>query len=241
MTALLVETAAQPGETIEVSGDEHHYLTRVRRHTVGEQIELKDRQGRRFSAVIEAIDRTVATLRTVERLPDAPNAWPVTLIIAVPKRNGLDPIVRQATEIGLARIVPILSHRTVSNPGASRHDRWCRITRESIRQCGREKPLQVDEVQSLTDALSAHRDSEVKLLLHPEHRSFSLDAALAERTRVSEISLVVGPEGGFTPTEVDQATELGYRPVGLGRAIMRVETAAIVAGTICVAKLGGFD
>ncbi len=235
MTRLLLKKRIETSREIVIEDDELHYLTRVRRHGVGDEVELRDNTGRRFLGRIVSIDRTRAVLAAERELPPAPTSLPINIIVAVPKQNLMDEVVRKTSEIGVERLVPIVAERTVARPGPGRLDRWERIAAESRRQCGRERPLVVDEVRPLDSALAEFSKLGTKYVLHTG--ADRLPSLLAAERITPPITFLVGPEGGFTDAELDQCARLGYEPVRFGHSILRVETAAIVAAVLGVAFL----
>jgi 16S rRNA (uracil1498-N3)-methyltransferase len=241
MTRLRVDTVPEPPGTIEIEGDELHYLARVRRHREGDPVEVTDRRGRRFAARVIRLSRTGAELAIERALPPAPDAWPVTMLVAIPKGTLLDDVVRKLNELGIARLVPVIAERTNARPEQGRLERWRRIAAESTRQCGRQEPIEISAVTELTAALADHGDADQRLILDPGEAEAGFSAAIeGERDRCSMV-VAVGPEGGFAPAELALARREGFRTARLGPSILRVETAAIAAATLAVAFLGGFD
>lgn len=234
------ELPAHPA-TIEVKGAELHYLSRVRRHTTGDSVEVFDSLGRRFTARIEQITRHSALLRVEQELPRAPDAWPVSLVVAVPKGRLFDEVIRRLSEIGIATLMPVIAARTNSRPGMNRLDRWRRIAAESARLCWRREPLRVSEVQCLSDALTHCAGASRKLILDPGQPAPGAFGESFARARAGSIALAVGPEGGFTPEELAIARQLKFETATLGPHIMRIETAAVVGAALAVALIGGFN
>jgi 16S rRNA (uracil1498-N3)-methyltransferase len=154
---------------------------------------------------------------------------------AVGKGDKLDAVVRDATELGATRVVPVITERSVSRPPASRSERWRRIAVEAARQCGRGDAPIVDEPAPLADvlehwpALEAHA-GDARLCLSP-----SASAPIGPRLRGLDargaIALLIGPEGGLTQAEISAAARAGFADVHLGRIVLRTET-------VCAAVLG---
>jgi 16S rRNA (uracil1498-N3)-methyltransferase len=240
MTRLVLERELAVGETVTVTGDEAHYLIRVRRHRKADRVELRTPAGRRFTAVVEQLDRSAATLLIEDELASAPDPSPVRLIVAIPKRQLLDEVIRRISEVGAGRLSPVTCERSVVDPGPARVERWRRIASESMRQCGRATPLVIDPVRPLGEALADAAETELRVALHPDDDGAPpLLELLGERP--PSIALAVGPEGGFSEAELALAAEHGYRPARLGPLIMRIETAAVIAAGLSIAFVGGFD
>lgn len=240
MTRLVLDQDLAPATSVRVAGDEAHYLLRVRRHVAEDRVELRGRDGRRFRARLTAVERSAATLLVEEELLAAPAARPVRLLVAVPKGQLLDEVVRRASELGVARLAPITCERSVVDPGPAKLERWRRIATAALRQCGRATPLIVDPVRPLAAALELSDDAPARIVLHPGEEGIPSLIELLQ-PRPAAVSIAIGPEGGFTAAELATAERLGYRPAHLGPLIMRIETAAVIAAGLSVAFAGGFD
>ncbi len=149
------------GVRVSLDGEAHHHLTRVLRARVGDRVELFDGAGQRAEATLVAIDARAAWAELTET-PTAgvgPDAARVVWLQGVPKGDKLDDIVRQATELGVARVVPVFTRRSVPQArggrGDGRRGRLLRIAEEAARQCGRADVPAVDEALPLGDALRA--------------------------------------------------------------------------------------
>lgn len=238
MTRVLLDYPVGKEKRIAVEGAELRYLTRVRRHKQGDEVEVRDSEGRRFSATVAIADRESAMLDIGEELDPANAVWPLDIIVAQPKGTLMDDVVRKLSELGARSLVPAICERSQVRPGDARLERWRRIARESSRQCGRDAALEVERALALDAALDTPLDAELKLILHPRSSSFPFGPG--GWTRPGSICVAVGPEGGFTEAEVENAVSKGFEPVGFGSSIMRIETAAVAAAVLSVALLGGF-
>jgi 16S rRNA (uracil1498-N3)-methyltransferase len=235
MIRVLTDAIPDAGARIEIRGDERHYVVDVRRCRVGDSVELVGRSGgRRAIADIREIcgDHVVAVV--LEMLDAACVVRDVHLLAAVPKRDLMDDVVRKLSEIGVARLSPVAAERSIVAPGEAKLARWRRIADEALRQCGRGTPLRIDPYTPLAEAMRGV-DAAARLVLDPR----------APQTRFAEacgaarsIAIAIGPEGGFTAEELELAVALGFFPVGLGRTILRIETAAIAAAVLAVDALG---
>lgn len=221
-------------EQITLSGEQQHYLSRVLRLRSGDRFIAMTGQGQSWIAQL-ATPATAQLLEPIAVHTELPIA--VTLLVALPK-TGLDDIVRQATELGVDQIVPILSDRTLLNPSPAKLDRWQRIAQEAAEQCERPIVPRLSPPCSWPEALQLHNSTHSTCFLceargnHP-HLLHALTLPLPCRDPNSPIStaitLATGPEGGWTEAEIAQAIAAGYQPISLGKRILRAVTAPLVA------------
>jgi len=241
MTRLLQNRSFQLKEEVTVDGDEFNYLIRVRRHRCSDIVEIQGLKGQRVQCRIADVSRDRATLIVEQALPKAVLCWPVSLFVAVPKRNLMDDIVRKTSEIGIERLFPVHTERSVARPSPAKVARWQRIASESVRQCGRETMLVVDKIRPLEEALLLADPHGSKFVLHPyQSGETEVQSLFSNHAPPAPIAIAVGPEGGFTDNEIALASKLGFTQARLGASIMRVETAAIAAAVLSVALLGGY-
>ena len=233
MTRILHTASINPESIITIRGEELHYLSRVRRHKVADRVTVVDRDGNAFVAAITHIDRQQATLRIEPDVPisHAPPIFDVSLFVALPKGNIMDDIVRKLNEIGAMNLYPFHAARTCHRVSDSKVARWQRIATESTRQCGRRIPLQVHPIRSFSDTIRCPEETDIKLILHPT----AAHTIIERIPGGTPVSILVGPEGGFTTGEVDLAQSIGFVPVKLETPILRIETAAIASGVLAVA------
>lgn len=233
---LLLEIEPVEGAEITVTGPELAYLSSVRRARLGDEVEIVSR-GRASLARIVRLSAREAGLRLeqVEVRRSAP--LPVELAVAVPKRNLLEDVIRAGSELGIARLWPILAERSVMEPGAGKVERWRRVAEESMRQCGRTEVLVVEPPTLLSSFLERSCSDEwLKLILHPSaQRGFPGRVPSGARLRI-----LIGPEGGFSDREVEAAHDVGFDPVALGSTVLRIETAAMAAAVLAVAVSGSW-
>jgi 16S rRNA (uracil1498-N3)-methyltransferase len=244
MARLFVELSRLAEDVVVLTDEDHRYLTRVLRLTVGDTITLFDGSSLEANARITRIGPRALELKVEERRPVAAIDRPhVTLIQALAKGDKLDLVVQKATELGAARIIPVVSARAVPHLDAgalralSRRQRWQKIAREAARQSGRLDVPEVESVTTLQTALAASAKEAFKLMLWEGARQVGLKQLLPAEPP-QQIVIAIGPEGGFAPEEVEAARQAGFVTAGLGPRILRTETAALVTLAILGYVLG---
>jgi 16S rRNA (uracil1498-N3)-methyltransferase len=230
------------GARLTLTGPEHRHIGLVLRARPGDALTLFDGAGGEVEAEVIRVERTETELALGARRAVAGPAVAVTLLCAVPRGPRMDLLVQKTSELGVARIVPVVTERSVARPDgeAAKRARWEKIAREAARQCGRADLPIVDPPVGLAEALAAPALPARRLALFEGERSRSLRAALAG-TEPAPTALLIGPEGGFAPAELGVARGAGFEAVGLGQRILRVETAAIVALALVAAAYGMLD
>jgi 16S rRNA (uracil1498-N3)-methyltransferase len=217
---------------VVLEGDEARHLARVRRVAAGETVELFDGRGFATRAEVVAVGRDRVELRPVGApLPDRAPLLQVSLATAVPKGERFDWLIEKATELGVQRLVPIVTQRSVVDPRPAKLERLRRAVIEACKQCGRNHLMTIEPPRHWTDLLTEPADG-LRLLAHPEGLPL---ASWPRPGRDRTAWLAVGPEGGFTEEEVAAARAAGWVVVGLGPSLLRIETAGIVG---CCRLLG---
>ena len=216
--------------TCELGGTAANHVLRVLRLRAGESLTLFDGTGGEYAATLDksSRDRVVVTVgehSAVER--ESPVN--VTLIQGISRSERMDLVVQKATELGVTRIVPVTTERTVVRIGAPQSDRksehWRAIAIAACEQCGRNRLPELRTPISLHGWLEGWQPAATALLLSM-HADTRLGAALAAARK---IDLLIGPEGGLTADEESAALAAGFRGVNLGPRVLRTETAAIAA------------
>ena len=161
----------------------------------------------------------------------------VSLATAVPKGDRFDWLVEKATELGVGRIIPILTERSTVDPRASKLDRLRRTVIEASKQCGRNRLMTIGEPTAFAEILRSLMGN--RLLCHPSGARFPENLRPFE---AAAVNVAVGPEGGFSEEEIVAARNAGWTITGLGETLLRVETAGIVAcaRVLAAAESSGF-
>jgi 16S rRNA (uracil1498-N3)-methyltransferase len=232
MKQFLLPASYGGGPVVTLRGKDHHYLRHVLRLTKGDSFEGRDRKGRLYTLTIEDERERSFRLRSKrENGPVAPPGYRLTLYQCLPKSTKMDLIVRQATEAGIDRIVPLVSEHTISDIADAakiekRRDRWERIAREALQQSGVSKIPIIEAPIRLKGLAKRQRGCDL-LFNEGANGTKGLHELLASGPTV--VNLLVGPEGGFSPEEVEYILGEGFREVSLSDSTLRVETAALYA------------
>ncbi|MCE9631975.1 MAG: 16S rRNA (uracil(1498)-N(3))-methyltransferase [Planctomycetia bacterium] len=206
-----------------LEGDEARHLVRVLRGKVGDLVRVFDGSGVEWPARVMAIGRDEVTLELDEPLSVAVAAAPpLTLAVALPKGDRQKWLVEKLTELGVARLVPLVTLRGVAEATPGALERLRRGVLEACKQSGRNTLMEIGEPRTIAEILR-ERPATVRMLV-ADPGAAPLDAADAAAT--AAIALV-GPEGGFAAEELAALDAAGVVRVGLGPHILRVETAAI--------------
>ncbi|QTX04869.1 16S rRNA (uracil(1498)-N(3))-methyltransferase [Agromyces archimandritae] len=227
----------RPGDAVELAGDEARHAATVARIRVGEQVAIGDGRGTIVDGVVESVEPKRLTVRVVSvRRVDAPGTR-IVLVQALAKGGRDELAVQAATELGVDEIVPWAARRSVSRwegPKAAKgRERWASIAREATKQSMRAWMPEVHPVAS-THELPALLAGRRVLLLEP-----TASAPLAGlEPDGRELVLVVGPEGGIDPGELEALGAAGAEAVRLGPEVLRTSTAGPAAIAVLAARLG---
>ena len=234
-----------PGQDLTLTGEEFHHLRNVLRLQVGDSLSLFDGSGRGFAASLLEMDRQRAILRVgEEELPSPESPLELHLAVALAKGEKLDLMVQKGTELGIFAFHPLVTHRADlkldSQRAESRLNRWSRVALEACKQSGRTRIPRILPPVILTSFLErelpAHR-----LLLDPGGQPASLVLQGEAFRGATSLLAAVGPEGGWSPEELQLLQQRGFHGISLGPRILRAETAAIIAAGMlqfCAGDLG---
>jgi len=230
-------------ETITISGSDAHHIIRVLRLKPGDRLSVVGADRQAGEAVIKDVraGTIVAELvARIELLGEPPVA--VWLAQGLPKGDKMDLVVQKTVELGVSGIIPLATEHSVvrydAAKQANRVARWQIIAYEASKQCGRGKVPTVTDIMSLADCLEQLPPGVTILMLYEGEKVQGLRAALTAANGSGEIVLLIGPEGGFSPAEVELCKQYGAKMVSLGPRILRTETAAIAALAIVMYQCG---
>ncbi len=227
---------------VEFTPGQAHQITHVLRLRSGDQVSVFDGTGREIIASLTAATPRRANARLLEELPPLPSPHVrVALAQVVPRGPAMDLIVTKATELGVDRIVPLEGERSVRRASLGRSSRWLRIVREAAEQCGRRDLPEVARASTLEAFLRSHSRETPLLACDVSHENRPLMAACRELRGASSLVLLIGGEGGLSPTEVECLRSHGACLTSLGPRLLRAETAALAALAITQATVGNWE
>ncbi len=226
-------------ESATLDAEESHHCLNVLRLSESDRVTVFDGAGREGQAIIASTAGSKATLKISSTSTAPPPLCEITLAQAIPKGKNMDLIVQKAVELGAARIVPLLSDRTIvqieASEVAKKREKWSVIALEACKQCGQNYLPEVANPVSTKIFAEQLDKADLHLIASLQPDARPIKTVLAECTQLPKrVTIFVGPEGDFTPAEIAMAKSYGCQPVTLGPIILRTETAAIY----CMSVLG---
>jgi 16S rRNA (uracil1498-N3)-methyltransferase len=217
--------------TARLSDEETRHLSQVLRLSIGDEVAVFDGAGREFRARVERIARDGADVQLIEEVGASPEpAVRLTLAQSVIKGEKMDDVVRDATMMGVSTIEPLVTEHTATHMKAGRApERWRRIAIASAKQCRRAVVPAIGAGTTFADWLAQDRAAMRLLLVEPSASVEGHPLSTLGGDRPSSASLLVGPEGGWSGSEIDAAVRAGYVPITLGRRTLRADAVPIVA------------
>jgi 16S rRNA (uracil1498-N3)-methyltransferase len=224
------------GDVFELPEREARHATQVIRLEAGDELTVLDGAGGVMECVVEAATKKTLRVAVKARQHRTPLPCPITLVQAIPKGPAFENIVQKATELGVARIVPLISERVVVNiaekDGAAKVEKWNQVAIEGIKQCGSPWLPEIEPPVSFGKFIQSVPQVDLMVVASLENGSRSLREVLAEfsaakKQRPSSALVWIGPEGDFTAAEYGVIAELGTAAITLGSLVLRADTAAI--------------
>jgi 16S rRNA (uracil1498-N3)-methyltransferase len=239
LTRVYVGTALTSGSLVELPSETASHLSRVLRARSGDELILFNGDGCEYNGAIEAVrgSRVSASVGDSRRV-DRESPFAITLVQCLPRGDRMDFIVQKATELGVARIVPVLSQRSVVRldkaHSESKAIHWRAVAVSACEQCGRNRLPSIEAAQPLLNYLGeSARITGPRLVFEPESaahaRAWARSPEGSADSTIVDAEIAIGPEGGFPSDELEAFRIAGFSQMGLGPRILRTETAAIAA------------
>lgn len=228
--------------------EEAHHIKKVLRLKEGDKVVLFDGHGKEYQAVLEQNDikELIAKIQGIQIQP--PPLFELCLVQGIAKGDKMEIIIQKATEIGVSCVYPLLSEHTVvrikDDNVTKKINRWQHIAREACKQCRSNFIPEIKTIINFQDLLQEAAGYPAVLLYENEqHNSMRqvLKMIKGQVFQSKKLFLIVGPEGGFSKTEISEAKEQGFFTTSLGSRILRTETAGIVASSIIMYEYGCLD
>jgi 16S rRNA (uracil1498-N3)-methyltransferase len=236
MRRFSIPSQAITQDRAQLSGAEFHHLRHVLRLGRGARITLYDERGATYHGEILRIAPTYAEISITKHQSAAPSSLHLTLAQGTLKGRKMDLVIEKATELGVHVIAPFVSAFTVARipdgKRAERTARWQHIARAAAKQSG-SPPPEIRPPRSFPEFLHSVPTPSGKLIFSERERTLHLREFAQHATQFDSLHILVGPEGGFAPEEIQQAQATGFVSVSLGASVLRAETASITAVALC--------
>lgn len=218
---------------LEISGEKNHYLCHVLRKKVGDSFPGLDKEGVEWQISITEIKEASCIISLEKLINKRVNKTEITLVQCIPKGKKMDLIIRQAVEAGIKRIIPVTSEHSVprfenNKDRDKKIDRWKKIAIEAMQQSGSRQLLKINKIIPMSKVPELLKSNGIGLFCHQERIDQNSLHQYLNETPV-EVFIVIGPEGGLSPDEINLLDRKGFNPVYLGDTILRTETAALYA------------
>ncbi len=204
---------------------EAHHLIHVLRASPGDIVELFNGAGLVASAQITSLHKRDAKLQILGSHREDPSPRQIIVATAVPKGDRFDWLIEKATELGVTRIIPLRTARSVVDPQESKLEKLRQTVIAACKQSGRNHLLELESTTTWSDFVTRELGQSASYIAHPGPTTRSASTSLWDGK--SSIVFAIGPEGGFTEEEVELAVGHGAKPISLGPLILRIETAAL--------------
>lgn len=229
MHRFYIDERLSVGGEAYIKGAEARHIKDVLRLRAGDKVVFFDGSGFEFTGEITGIGKDLISVAIMEaREGDTESPIEIVLGQGIPKSDKMDLIIQKSTELGVSKIVPIYTERVVPKSfSPNKLERWRRIAVEACKQSGRVKVPVISEPVKIDEFIRSAEPSYLKLIPWEEEKETSLKKLLPASLENNKVSLIIGPEGGFTEPEIELAKKNGFLPVSLGKRILRTETVSL--------------
>ena len=250
MYNFFVNESSRQGGVYRIEGADYNHIKNVLRMRPGDTFLVSCGGQSSLCALTEFADGAALAEIQEENYQSTELGVEIYLFQGLPKSDKMELIIQKAVELGAAGIIPVEMKRCVvkleEKKKKSRRERWQAIAESAAKQSKRSRIPEVGEVLSYQEAMAMAGEMDLFLLPYENERGMAATKEALETIRPGmKVAILIGPEGGFDPKEVDKAGEKGARSISLGRRILRTETAAITAVGMCMlhieTNLGGED
>lgn len=224
--------------------DDIKHLSKVLRLAEGDKIEVSDMNKKEYICTISRISNEVVECSIDENfISDKESEIDVVLFQCLPKSSKMDLIIQKSVEIGIKKIVPVVSQRCVvkikdKKSENKKIERWQKIAIEAAKQCKRSIIPKIESIIDFNDILKIINNFDAVLIPYELEKNNTLKNILKKNTKSKKFGIIIGPEGGFEEEEINNAQSWGLESISLGPRILRTETAGILTTSIIMYELG---
>jgi 16S rRNA (uracil1498-N3)-methyltransferase len=224
--------------------DDVKHIVKVLRLQQGDEVEICDGENTEYVAAISSLDNKSIRLNIMKKWTGRTEApIEITLFQGIPKSTKMDMIIQKCTELGIKRIVPMITERTIvqlkdQKSEEKKIERWQKIADEAAKQSKRGVIPKILPPLALSEAIKASKEFDLAVIPYEREEGLGLKGILGQQTNTVKVGIYIGPEGGFGEKEIEEAKNAGVIPVSLGPRILRTETAGFVALSILMYELG---
>ena len=229
-------------KNIEITGDDAKHISTVLRAKVDEEIIICDGYGTDYLCRLIGINKKQVLAEIIEKYENKNEPeLKITLYQGLPKGDKMELVIQKYIEIGVDRIIPVITDNTVVKIGdkaEKKNLRWNKIAEAAAKQCGRGKIPHVDKILSFKDAVETSKTLDGAIIPYENERKKNI-REFVKSFRGKSIGIFIGPEGGFSENEITLCVENNISSVSLGKRILRTETAGLVTSVILLYELEG--
>ncbi len=243
MSRYFIDESQINNNSISIVGEDYQHLKRVLRVTVGESINVCCNGYEYTANISEIADGSIIAEIVSKAAVTSEPGIEITLYQGLPKQDKLELVIQKCVEIGVSKIVPVITRRCVSKINSekdkkSKTQRWQKIAYEAAKQSNRGAVPKVLEPMDFEEALKLASASHLSIIPYEKEFDTSLKNVISNNKNVKSIAVFVGPEGGFEESEISLAECYGAKKVSLGPRILRTETAGLFVISILIYELG---
>ncbi len=237
MSQVFVASASWINSSFFIEGSEAHHLVHVIRKKIGDEIEIFDGQGRQVLGKLTLVQPNPLRVegKVIRELPVSPKKIRLHLYQGLPRGSKFDLVLEKATELGVDAVIPFLSKKNIIKLTPAQSEpkvkRWNAVVKAAAKQSGRPDLPTVEFPRNLLEWSDRFKAGPTFVLWEKE-KSATLETVLVSKPNQATVSIIIGPESGFTEDEIAALVRLGVKPVGLGTRILRTETAGLAVLSI---------
>lgn len=222
-----------------IEGEEYNHMKNVMRMHEGDRFVAITNDDNDYLCEIVSLNKNNGTFKVIESQPNTSNPnLEICLIQALAKGDKLDLITQKATELGASTIIPLYTKNCDVKQNTGKIDRLERITLSACKQCGRSKMVKITDCVKLSDLEGLLVGYDAIYVAYEKEKQNSFHSSLMSLESPKKIAVIIGPEGGFEPEEIEKIENMGGKAVTFGKRILRTETAGLYALSVITELLG---